>query len=332
MKTTPLTLLLHELCALGESQTILIARPVKPQPPAGAGRILEIRESTDPRDLGAFAAFDGPRWQARCPIGAAGDRRWVREVWAEIADEEMPDGRPNVVYQAHTFNSNATNIGVDRHGRPRSIPGRWSSASRMPRWASRSALAVEHVEVKRMRSLTPAQIEAVGVSPEGVAKMLAPLSARCETVQGYWFDRRAEGANIDANYCLKCAEAEAEKLRAAHPKVHPDWYRPDGGWTTDHDTPPFCEGCGARIDYTPTDECTNYEVDHFISSRKGTIGEGVAFELVQIFENVTESREKDIARIAWWAYCTLTFGAEMWKANPWIWLARASRVDGKEQG
>ena len=51
----------------------------------------------------------------------------------------------------------------------------------------------------------------------------------------------------------------------------------------------------------------------------------MAFELVQIFENVTESREKDIARIAWWAYCVLTFGAKAWNENYWIWLGRVSR-------
>lgn len=62
------------------------------------------------------------------------------------------------------------------------------------------------------------------------------------------------GCDEGTNFCHDCCEAMVEKIRASHPKEAEDvGLCVDGGWTTDHDSTPFCETCGARLQHTLTD-------------------------------------------------------------------------------
>lgn len=62
------------------------------------------------------------------------------------------------------------------------------------------------------------------------------------------------GCSEGDNFCPDCCEEMVEKISASHPKEAEEVdLCVDGGWTTDHDSTPFCETCGARLQHTLTD-------------------------------------------------------------------------------
>jgi hypothetical protein len=136
---------------------------------------------------------------------------------------------------------------------------------------------------------------------ESVIALLTPLAAQVETVAGYWFS--SEFSDPGEDWCHDCAHKHADKLRAKHPDV-----RVDGGWTQEHDSQPFCKGCGARIDCTPTDEMVDSEIDHFAERCDGAIPPDVALDLLNIFENAESQpdRVEPLERIAAWIVETLS--------------------------
>lgn len=78
-----------------------------------------------------------------------------------------------------------------------------------------------------------------------------------ETLACYWI----YGCDAGYNYCLDCCEAKVAEMKAKNPKAD---VSVDGGWDTEHDSPPFCEPCGARLSGTLTDYGVDQEMDHFI--------------------------------------------------------------------
>lgn len=102
-----------------------------------------------------------------CPFGAAGDRIWVREAWAEAGASapELKLYRAN--YPDHVP-SHYENV-------PPVEEIRWTPSIHMPRWASRITLEITGVRVERLNT----------ISTE---------SARAE---GYPAERELDGGNID---------------------------------------------------------------------------------------------------------------------------------------
>lgn len=79
---------------------------------------------------------------------------------------------------------------------------------------------------------------------EQIDEIMQFLSEHARGVQVlpcFWINGWDEGLN----YCLKCCEYEVSRLQsdnslAEHVEV-------DGGWSTEHDSVPFCDRCGARL-------------------------------------------------------------------------------------
>lgn len=96
----------------------------------------------------------------------------------------------------------------------------------------------------------------------------APEELRC-----HWFDGDFRDAADD--FCWDCAKKIVDEDFAAYPVVwryFHGWpiserYRViDGGWSIEHDHPPYCEGCGAMLQGSLTD----YGVDEEIAALTGS--------------------------------------------------------------
>lgn len=79
----------------------------------------------------------------RCPFGEPGDVLWVREDWAQTEDGSLH-------YRVHA--SGDTQV----------VSATWSSATSMPRSASRIALLVQSAGVSRLRAMTREDARAHG--------------------------------------------------------------------------------------------------------------------------------------------------------------------------
>ena len=73
----------------------------------------------------------------------------------------------------------------------------------------------------------------------------------------YWI----HGADEGLSYCLECCKKEVKRLSKENPKEE---YSVDGGWDTEGDYTPFCEGCGMLLENTLTDCGCRDEVEHFL--------------------------------------------------------------------
>lgn len=92
----------------------------------------------------------------RCPYGGAGDRLWVREVWAPV--ERAEDHVDGIRYRADESFSPIENTreAADRwvEAARNDHTGRWRPPIFMPRWASRIVLEVVEVRCQRLHAIT----------------------------------------------------------------------------------------------------------------------------------------------------------------------------------
>ena len=86
-----------------------------------------------------------------CPYGLPGDRLWVRETWANHADEPCEEGS-KIFYLAD---------GDDRRGNPHI--NRWRPSIHMPHWASRITLEITGVRVERLNEISEMDAIAEGI-------------------------------------------------------------------------------------------------------------------------------------------------------------------------
>ena len=95
----------------------------------------------------------GPRY------GRPGERTWVREAWA---------CSPEILYQEDRVNCSyrATHLPSDI------VPGgRWRSALRMPRWASRIGITIVSTRIERLHAITDDEIAREGVTAQSAAAL-----------------------------------------------------------------------------------------------------------------------------------------------------------------
>jgi hypothetical protein len=215
----------HEVRALLERGRVLLVRPMAKQPEAIVSEIASARVLEDHKRGNVYAAFydtDGSRI-ADCdvysPYGKPGERRWVRECWAywvcehpiyEGASHEMAmdAGDPDLEgYPIHMGNESEY-VPIHRATND-DYRGPWTSATHMPRWASRATVEVEHVKAARWQGIKPEQVEAAGVN------VVRHLPA--------WV---APGADLDGLIATMAQRAMAEAWGHYHPR-HP-WG--DDGW------------------------------------------------------------------------------------------------------
>lgn len=102
----------------------------------------------------------------------------------------------------------------------------------------------------------------------------------------HWFSGDAPGWEYDAgqDFCSECAEAVLELFYEEHPELEERdedgevdrearTVQIDGGWSTDHDSLPFCEECGRRLTGHLTEYGVEQELEHF-AEKEHYIGRG----------------------------------------------------------
>ena len=92
-----------------------------------------------------------------------------------------------------------------------------------------------------------------------------------ERLDCYWFGADFNDASLD--YCRDCAEKFVDEEFTKDPKSFDELYGEcetaeerydaaiDGGWSTEHDSPPYCEGCGAKLDGNLNESGADEEIE-----------------------------------------------------------------------
>lgn len=110
----------------------------------------------------------------------------------------------------------------------------------------------EMLKTTARQQLTPAQREEL----EAIFNLGA---AKVKVLDAYWI----HGADCGEDYCYRCCKKKVAKLRKKDPKGE---YRIDGGYRCEHDSPPFCYNCRARLDGGLTNHGAEQELDHFLEN------------------------------------------------------------------
>ena len=111
------------------------------------GRKTQTRRVIKPQPIRDYAEL-----VSRCPYGAPGDKRWVRETWRDDSFDWEWGTRQQIAYRADGDNGDHT----------------WRPSIHMPRWASRITLEVTGAGAERVQDITPEDVVAEGVSLDGL--------------------------------------------------------------------------------------------------------------------------------------------------------------------
>lgn len=120
--------------------------------------------------------------QKRCPYGVPGDRLWVREVHAFLAEydkrkaAEVSEVNRRLVWRA----VDEEKPSVGRVGSWVVKRGRWRPSIHMPHWASRLTLEVTEVRVERLWKITEVDARAEGITDGGCVNCGRPEPCGCE--------------------------------------------------------------------------------------------------------------------------------------------------------
>ena len=133
------------------------------------GRKTQTRRAVKPQPVDDIPDVEYS-WAARCPLGQAGDRLWVRETykWADAKDDGVNQSVV-VAYRADDKTceiecSLAVHDGVVCAIESEEVCGeRWRPSIHMPRWACRLVLPLVSVRVERVQDITEADAKAEGV-------------------------------------------------------------------------------------------------------------------------------------------------------------------------
>lgn len=93
---------------------------------------------------------------------------------------------------------------------------------------------------------------------------LRPLASQAKVEDAHWIVT-PDGEYISNNgneWCYRCGSAKVRNLRKRNPK-RADEYLLDGGWVSEHDTPPHCAHCGVKLRAHLLIYGGIYELDHF---------------------------------------------------------------------
>ena len=170
---------------------------------------------------------DGALWNysfteviARCPMGQAGDRLWVRETWCLASAESEttpPDLRP--MRGSRWCYYYATEPDVEHEEGDNRSP--WRPSIHMPRWACRLVLPLVSVRVERVQDITEEDAKAEGVErisagPGWECWMGYGPSSSCKTARdsfrSLWISIYGE-ASWDANPWVWVAEWDHAEVR-----------------------------------------------------------------------------------------------------------------------
>lgn len=149
---------------LGGSKT-QTRRIIKPQPP----RIMQAPRGHE---------FSVAGHDHYCPYGQPGDRLWVREAYALLADPgsltswdgQIPDERPTPARtQLGHIPTPIYRVDGERPDVKSQLGRalRWRPGIHMPRWASRITLEVTGIRVERLQDISEEDAQAEGVEAAG---------------------------------------------------------------------------------------------------------------------------------------------------------------------
>lgn len=93
---------------------------------------------------------------------------------------------------------------------------------------------------------------------------LRPLASQARVENAHWLVT-PEGEYVSNNgneWCFDCGSAKLKNLRK-HDRKNADGYILDGGWISEHETPPMCAHCGVKLRASLLVSGGIYELDHF---------------------------------------------------------------------
>ena len=147
----PLILHAHEIRRLLAHGSVLVLRPVKPQPQPEYRLWGPVFDGYAAWTDHPIQGEKGHIIEMRCPLGTPGTKNWVRETWRRSL-LSVPNG---LEYRAdgllRWFDGSDTVAEYASVTIPRD--GRWRSPVTMQRWASRCDVTVRDVRVMRIWSL-----------------------------------------------------------------------------------------------------------------------------------------------------------------------------------
>jgi hypothetical protein len=100
---------------------------------------------------------------------------------------------------------------------------------------------------------------------DALSYIIGRTTGATEALPCHWINCEEDDWTHDAgtNFCRECAESVIEEYREDRPDLDEDGVRLDGGWATEHDSTPFCEICGDKLDGFLTDYGVERELEHF---------------------------------------------------------------------
>jgi len=119
------------------------------------------------RGKGGAVSYVGCRLAATlCPLGAVGDRLWVREAFRV---HSRATDVATLVYKAseqQSWTQQTHRVPIEKCIKP-AVVDKWTPSIHMPRWASRITLEITGVRVERLQDISEHDSVAEGVPPAG---------------------------------------------------------------------------------------------------------------------------------------------------------------------
>ena len=191
-----LTLHAHEVRRLLSHGSVLLVRPVKPQPDDDWMMFATKTWGTD-----NTMPIRGDR-EIRCPLGAPGTEHWVRETWAACLHPEDPvqPGMAMCVEDGKVVGPPRWHPDLPREMR-REMFRQWTIRSpvTMPRWASRCDVTVRDVRMVRVGDLSEDDMRMTMDKPlwyteVGGKKHYWPIDFSVKTTWNYRYRKQPEYA------------------------------------------------------------------------------------------------------------------------------------------
>lgn len=123
---------------------------------------------------------------------------------------------------------------------------------------------------------------------------LSPLASQAKVENSYWIVT-PDGEYLSDNgneWCYDCGSAKVRNLRK-HDRKRADEYILDGGWVSEHDTPPMCAHCGVKLRASLLFYGGTYELDHFRENPPEPGNVDHAYEVSEMLSALQYTKEDD---------------------------------------
>lgn len=146
--------------AILEGSKTQTRRVIKPQPEFSFGCWYPCKGHKKALYYADHAQFRGAMPKEFSPYGKPGDRLWVRETWADMAELTNGDYGRMAIYR----DDNIERYGnEDEYVDVTAASMLWRPSTHMPRWASRITLEITGIRVERLQEISGKDVLAEGV-------------------------------------------------------------------------------------------------------------------------------------------------------------------------